>query len=494
MSDDILPPELELPDPGEVASEGAALPRKAAPASVVYSTRQAKRVRDLLAKLAGTRRSVRLYPAGHPATRDGVGELMKVIVAFHDEGVDVPLTFFENELLLGEQMLAEESMLFDQLIRDMSTSGMNAVNFMRGLTAEELERALPVLAADGAAIEAMGGLQQAVERARLGHIEIGSVRAVDREHPEEAPGEGGELARESYRSALDLMRELERLVQANKVASAERVRGVVRSLVDNTINNKSALLELSGLKDYDEYTFFHSVNVAILSLALGSLVSSDRRFLNSLGVGALMHDIGKMTLDLQVLNKPATLSTAEWELVRKHPLYGAELAAATPGLDRASIVVILEHHMRYDLDGYPERRPRRRQHLTSRIVAVADAYDAMTSRRTYSAARLQDESMEVLTKNVGTAFDPVLVRLFVQMMGVYPPRSVVRLTGGEVAVVVEATANVFMPLVRVVADPTGRFIDPVDVDLSDPDAAGGRRVEACLDASGMNIDVDEYLA
>src|SRR5450759_3880767 len=303
MSDDILPSEPEPPGPGGETPESAARPKSAESTSVVYSTRQARRVRDLLAKLAGTRRSVKLYPPGHPAIREGVAGLMKVIAAFHDEGVDVPLTFFENELLLGEQMLAEESMLFDQLIRDMSASGMNALNFMRGLTADELERALPVLAADGAAIEAMGGLQQAVERARLGHIEIGSVRAVDREHPEEAPGEGGELARESYRSALDLMRELERLVQANKVASAERVRGVVRSLVDNTINNKSALLELSGLKDYDEYTFFHSVNVAILSLALGSLVSSDRRFLNSLGVGALMHDIGKMTIDADVLNK-----------------------------------------------------------------------------------------------------------------------------------------------------------------------------------------------
>jgi HD-GYP domain-containing protein (c-di-GMP phosphodiesterase class II) len=492
MSDDILPPELELPGPGEETPEGAVQPGKAEAASVVYSTRQARRVRDLLAKFSGTRRSVRLYPPGHPAIRDGVEGLMKVIAAFHDEGVDVPLTFFENELLLGEQMLAEESMLFDQLIRDMSASGMNAVNFMRGLTAEELERALSVLAADGASIEAMGGLQQAVESARLGHIEIGSVRAVDREVPE-GPADGGELARESYRNAVDLMRELERIVQANKVASAERVRGVVRSLVDNIINNRRAMLELSGLKDYDEYTFFHSVNVAILSLALGSLVSSDRRFLNSLGVGALMHDIGKMTVALQVLNKPAPLSSEEWELVRKHPLYGAELAATMPGLDRASIVVILEHHMRYDLDGYPERRPRRRQHLTSRIVAVADAYDAMTSRRSYSAARLQDESMEVLTKNVGTAFDPVLVRLFVQMMGVYPPRSVVRLTGGEVAVVVEATANVCMPLVRIIADPTGCFIDPVEVDLSDAGAAAGRRVEACLDASGMNIDVDEYL-
>lgn len=496
MSDDPTGPRDEPVAPAAPAD--ALLPDAPAPLdvesqAVVYSSRQARRVRDLLAKFGGVRRSVKLYPPGHPAVREGVDELMKVINAFHDEGVDVPLTFFENEIVLGEQMLPEESMLFDQLIRDMASSGMNAVNFQRGLTAPELERALPLLAADDSAIAAMGGLDQAVSDAHLTHLEITAVRSLDRETTESDEGEPGERAHESYRGALDLMRELNRLVQQNKVASAERVRGVVRSLVDNIISNKSAMMELSGLKDYDEYTFFHSVNVAILSLALGSMVSSDRRFLNSLGVGALMHDIGKLTVDLQVLNKPGKLSPDEWELIRKHPLYGAELAATMPGLDRSSIVVILEHHMRYDLDGYPERRPRRRQHLTSRIVAVSDAYDAMTSRRSYSAARLQDESMEVLTKNVGTAFDPVLVRLFVQMMGVYPPRSVVRLTGGEVAIVLEATQNMFSPRVRVIADPGGAFVSPADVDLSDAAAAGGRRVEACLDASGMNIDVDEYL-
>ncbi|MDO8964284.1 MAG: HD-GYP domain-containing protein [Coriobacteriia bacterium] len=477
------------------AAEVAEAETAGEPTVVVFSSRQVRRMRDLLARFSGARRSVRFYPSGHPAVRDGVDGLLDVIRAFHDEGVDVPLTFFENEVLLGEQLLAEESMLFDQLIRDMSASGTNSVTFLRGLDADELERALTILAADDATIDAMGGVEQAVADAHCPHVQIGAVRVMDRGEEVSAGKEGTdkELARESYVGALDLMRELDRLIKANKVASAERVRGVVRSLVDNILSNRYAMLELTGLKDYDEYTFFHSVNVAILSLALGSAVSADRRFLNSLGVGALMHDIGKMTVDLKVLNKPGSLSAAEWELVRKHPVYGAELAAVLPGLDRASIVVILEHHMRYDLDGYPERRPRRRQHLTSRIVAVADAYDAMTSRRSYSAARLQDESVEVLSKNAGTAFDPVLVRLFVQMMGVYPVRSVVRLTGGEVAIVIQPTDDILAPVVRIIADAVGGLVEPSDVDLSDSDAAAGRRVEACLDAAGMNIDVDEFL-
>jgi HD-GYP domain-containing protein (c-di-GMP phosphodiesterase class II) len=253
------------------------------------------------------------------------------------------------------------------------------------------------------------------------------------------------------------------------------------------------MIELSGLKGHDEYTFFHSVNVTILSVALGSLISSNRRFLNSLGVGALMHDIGKMTVDLDIINKRGPLSAAEWDLMHLHPVHGAETAAAMRGLDRSSIVVILEHHMRYDLDGYPARTPRRPQHLTSRIVALCDAYDAMTSRRSYAEARPQDEAMEVLAKNAGTAFDPVLVRMFTQMMGIYPPRSVVRLSSGETAIVIRANTDIVAPIVRVITDGDGAFIDPYDVDLSDEAQSGDRRVDQCLDAAELNIEVDDYL-
>lgn len=459
----------------------------------VFSLRQIRRVRDLLARLTGARRAVTFYPVGHPAVAEAAEGMYSVLNEFFASDVDVPLTFFENEVILGNQVLTEESMIFDQLVRDMSASGANGITFRRGLSLAELQSVLPILAADAGGIAEMGGLEAALARTAAQNVSITTVRAYEPEIDEEML-KGLEAARESYGEALDLIRDLDRLIRTNRLASGERVKGVVRSMVDNVLTNRFALLELSGLKDFDEYTFFHSVNVAILALALGSTVSCDRRFLNSLGVGALMHDIGKLTVDAQVLNKAGSLSSDEWETVRLHPQYGAEAAATMPGLDRASIVVILEHHMRYDMDGYPVRKPRRGQHLASRIVAVADAYDAMTSRRSYSAARLQDQAMEVLAKNAGTAFDPALVRLFLQLMGVYPPRSVVRLTTGEVGVVVRpGESDALRPVVRVFAEADGGLIDPVEIDLAVPDDAEGRTIVACLDPAGINVDVDDYL-
>jgi HD-GYP domain-containing protein (c-di-GMP phosphodiesterase class II) len=469
---------------------GGDQPSKAPASGPVFTTRQVRRVRDVLARLAGARRAQRFYPQGHPAVHESVVGLMSVIAPFHDEGVDIPLTFFENEILLGQLLLTDESVLFDQLVRDMSEGAANSITFLRGLTTPELERVLPILTVPVAGIQALGGLEAASLAADAQHVLMSTVRAYERDESVETGGK--EAATASYTSALELMRDLDRLIKTNRAASAERVRGVVRSLVDNILSNRHALLELSGLKDYDEYTFFHSVNVAILSLALGSTLTSDRRFLNSLGVGALMHDIGKIAIDAEVLNKPGALSSDEWDSVRLHPLHGAGVASTMPGLDRSSIVVILEHHMRQDLDGYPQRRPVRRQHLTSRIVAVADAYDAMTSRRSYSDARLQDEAMEVLALNAGSAFDPVLVRWFVQMMGIYPPRSVVRLSSGEIGVVVRPGGDdVLRPCVRVFADAEGSIIDPHDVDLDS--APGSPSITACLDPTGLNVDVEDYL-
>jgi HD-GYP domain-containing protein (c-di-GMP phosphodiesterase class II) len=458
---------------------------------VVYSARQTSRTRELLARLSGARRSVTFYPRGHVVVRDNLEALFKAIQEFHNEGFDVPLVFFEDEVMLGEQLLAAESVIFDQLIRDMQASDQTSVNFRQGLTLEELERAMQVLSCDHGALEARGGLEAAVKAADIPHVEIGTV-AFARD-PDDFASELAMDVQMNYSEALDAVRDFAARSERGKVPPVDKARDAVRSIVDNVLQNKGAMLELSGLKDYDEYTFFHSVNVTILSIALGSLVSSNRRFLNSLGVGALMHDVGKMTVELEVLNKPGSLSAEEWTLMRMHPVYGAEVAAGMRGLDRASIVVILEHHMRYDLDGYPERQPRRPQHLTSRIVAIADAYDAMTSRRSYAVAHRQDEAVEVLAKNVGTAFDPVLVRMFTQMLGMYPPRSLVRLTTGEIGVVVKPNVDMFAPWVRIITDADGAFVEPFDVDLTDPATAEGRKVEVCLDPRVLNIEVDDFL-
>jgi HD-GYP domain-containing protein (c-di-GMP phosphodiesterase class II) len=459
--------------------------------SSVFTSQQTSRARELLARLGGARRSATFYPRGHLVVRDNITALMSAISEYHNEGSDVPLVFFDNEVLLGEQLLAAESVIFDQLIRDMAASGETSVNFLQGLDIEELERAMQVLSCDHTELEEQGGLEAVIEAAQIPHVQIGTV-AFARELDDFA-SEVVVDSQANYTQALDAVRDFGKRIEGGKMPSVDQARDAVRSVVDNILENKGAMLELSGLKDYDEYTFFHSVNVTILSIALGSLISQNRRFLNSLGVGALMHDVGKMTVELEVLNKSGSLSPEEWDLMRMHPVYGAEVAAGMRGLDRSSIVVILEHHMRYDLDGYPDRRPRRAQHLTSRIVAVADAYDAMTSRRSYAVAHRQDEAVEVLAKNAGTAFDPVLVRMFTQMLGVYPPRSVARLTSGEIAIVIKPNIDILAPWVRVITDAAGEFVDPFDLDLSDADAATGRKVETCLDPGPLNIEVDDYL-
>ena len=459
-----------------------------------FSTSQVQRVRDLLARLYALRRARRLYPLEHPAVAEAARELFGVIGAYHAEGADVPLTFFEEEVLLGEQFLAEDSVLFDQLIRDMTSIGAGSLTFTRGLTLEEVVRFAGVLGMrydEVAAAE--GGIAGLMERASAPHVVVSAVNVV-REDATIGDEDSEQAAKFAYTSALDLLRELERLIRQNQGFNPGHVKGAVRSLVDNILRNRYAMLELSGLKSFDEYTFYHSINVAILSLALGSTLTRDYRFLSSLGVGALLHDIGKMSVDLSTLNKTTPLTSEEWAEIREHPVRGAEIATLTGGVDRAAMVCVLEHHLRYDLTGYPVRRVDHPQHITSRIVAIADAYDAMTSQRPYSAPRMLDEAMGIIVKNAGTALDPTLVRLFVDTLGYFPPRSVVLLTTGETAIVISPSpSDATRPVVRVIADGGGAFTETFDLDLSDPAQASGRSVVRCLDPTGMNVDIADFL-
>jgi putative nucleotidyltransferase with HDIG domain len=257
------------------------------------------------------------------------------------------------------------------------------------------------------------------------------------------------------------------------------------------LTNRYAMLQLTGLKNYDEYTYYHSANVAILSLALGSAVTNDYRFLSSLGVGALLHDIGKLSVDLDILNKPGALTPDEWALMRRHPVSGAQMVSQLRGVDKSAVVVILEHHMRFDGSGYPSREPARPQHLASRIVAVADSYDAMTSRRSYSAARVQDEAMATLASSAGSSLDPSLVRLFVRLLGVYPPRSVVRLSDGSIAIVLQPSpVDPVRPVIRRIASGDGDLIEPADLDLSErPELS----VRGCIDPRLVNVEVEDFL-
>ncbi len=456
-----------------------------------FSQRQVARIRDVLARVYALRRTTRLYPADHPVRGLAVDDVLASLQPYFDEGVDVPLLFSDSELFLGEQLLTEESILFDQLIRDLTALGAGSITFGKGLNAREVRAFADIIGAPPETVEEGGGVRTMLVAAGVEHIQVTesfvlSDRAEDDLDPRKS-------AKAAYAGALDLVRELDHAITAGQALSAPRIRGAVKSLIDNVADSRAAMLELAGLKSHDEYTFYHSVNVAILSLTLGSAVSHDQRFLATLGTGALLHDLGKLAIPSELINKEAPLTSEEWDELRKHPVYGASMAALTPGLDRGATVIVLEHHMRLDGAGYPPH-PAARQHIGSRIVAIADAYDAMTSTRAYSDARRQDEAIEVLMSNAGSALDEALVRVFVRLMGLYPPRSLVRLSTGETAIVLASNeGDIAAPIVRVIADVYGAMVAPRDVDLSVLGQAGASAIVSCLDPGTLNIDVGDFL-
>jgi len=267
----------------------------------IYSANQVGRMRELLTRVYAARNAIRFYPLDHPACESAVEALYEAIGRYFREGVEVEITFFEGEVFLGQQLLPDESVLFDQLIRELSASEVGSLTFRPGLDRVALARLLSILASDPSTLQESGGVQRMISEAGISGVEVRTVKileSVDRE------GVSARDAHESYNDAISLLREIDILMRRNATINSGMIKEVVRTLVDNVVSNRYAMLELTGLKNYDEYTFYHSANVAILSLALGSTISADNRFLQSLGAGALLHDIGKMTIDLEILNKP----------------------------------------------------------------------------------------------------------------------------------------------------------------------------------------------
>ncbi len=237
--------------------------------TIRYSTGQLKAARKLLTRLSALRRAARFYPMEHPAVADAVGRLHDAIRVYHDEGVDLQLAFFDGEILLGSQVLAEESMLFDQLDREMRALGIGSIVWRVGLSRPELMSASRILAADVDEASEAGGIGAMAAAANLPHVQFANVQVLATTDEERESDDPAESPREAMSGALTLLRETDLLLQNNRQVSAARVNGVVRSLVDNVLANRYAMLQLTALRNYDEYTFYHSANVAVIALALG---------------------------------------------------------------------------------------------------------------------------------------------------------------------------------------------------------------------------------
>ena len=225
---------------------------------------------------------------------------------------------------------------------------------------------------------------------------------------------------------------------------------VLDDVIDSVMRNRETTVNLQTLKTYDQYTFQHSVDVAVLSMLIGKELKLKRGQLLTLGTSAIFHDIGKTAIPLSILNKPAKLTDSEFTEMKKHTEYGYAILKDKMGIPDEIALGALLHHERYDGRGYPTGRGGEDLPLYSRIMAVADVYDAMTSKRVYRKAMLPSDVYEYIMSNGGQHFDPVVTKAFLGRVAPFPVGTSVILSNGQKGIVVENDENFMMrPTLRI---------------------------------------------
>lgn len=243
----------------------------------------------------------------------------------------------------------------------------------------------------------------------------------------------------------------------------------IDNIVFDIINNKNAIVNMVDIKVFDEYTFFHSVNVAILSIVIGHGLDLREKDLYALGLAAVLHDIGKVYIDKEILLKKGQLTETEFEMIKTHSESGYKHLKNSYEIPIASYIGVLQHHERYDGTGYPMRKKQEEISLFGRIICLADVYDALTSNRPYREAMLPSDAMEYIMANSGTLFDSKIVKVFMERIAAYPIGTSVKLSNGVVALVMDNNHRApLRPVLKVYQDGEGQaLLEPYRLDLND---------------------------
>lgn len=448
---------------------------------------------DAVRRLAAAIRGAQLYAPGHPLARKALEALTEAVVALLADQPSVAIGLIEQEIVVADTPLAKAAENYAELIRRLQTVGVERIAFERGVTPDELQTlvltlAHPELRPGHTTVSVLPSDPAAVLQS-LPHIRVGRISLDERVDTSAADVA---TIRRLYSDAVNVASTLWDTTQGEGQPDPDTAHELIDHLAQAVAQNRTALVALTALKDYDNYTFTHMVNVSILTMAQARALSLEGTLLREFGLAALMHDIGKVRTPVDILRKPDKLTDDEFAIMRMHVIDGAEILRRTPDMPPLAPVVAFEHHLRLDGAGYPFGVKRSTLNLGTMLCSIADVYDAMRSQRTYQESFPTDRILEVLKRNDGVQFDQHLVRRFSQLMGIYPPGNLVRLDTGEVAVVLKVYApDPYRPKVRVLIAANGeKLARPRDLNLWESPGEG-RAPTAILhpvDPSTIGID------
>lgn len=461
---------------------------------------------QLLVRLSAMLRTARTYDVSNQAFQRQLQDCLALVTRALDEEDELALVAVADYFYLnGVRIKAQASLLsvYHSLMTEFERRSLGGLRFQQGVSPAEFERFLQLfMAAEDPALAER--LPEAVAEASIEHIV--AVRAVELDEDDitrsldekKDPGsERGRAKRVFWRAVLGTKRIVLRAKQTGR-PDLRHAKRLVQPVVDSIMKHEYSIVGLTALKDHDEYTYAHCVNVSILSVSMGQALGLSRQTLADLGVAALLHDIGKMAVPAEVLRKPAALTAEEWGMVRRHPLEGVKMMIRMPGLSTLmldSMRVCLEHHMNFDRTGYPDVAVEWGQATLSRIVAVADCFDAITAHRAYhKRPRTAFEGLQYLMGPTRVSFDPAALWALARTVGLYPAGSVLVTSSGHVVLALSPNhADIRRPNCRVLVRPDGTMEPEDSAELWNPMPAG-ESVVRVLRPEELSVNTGELLA
>ncbi len=456
------------------------------------------KAKELIRAIAVGQNNATLYPDSHPLVAQGLQDIVEAVHALADMGFEeVTVNVYKGTLFLENQVFPEESVTHRKLIEDLLARGVSAITLEDSINPADA-RALVKLIVD-TDISDIESARRSLELDGVASVSVSETTALDEDRSKAEDRESKTRSKEAYDLGIAVMQDVETQTKLGKAFEAGPLQGLVNTLLDNLFRDPAAVLGLTAIKGHDDYTLNHAINVCILSLSFGASIGLDSDSLRSLGLSALLYDLGKVRIPEDILAKEGPLTSDEWQIVKSHASEGADLLKRIQLVDQMPMVVAYEHHQRHDLQGYPEVESGTEQHLFSKVVALCDAYDAMTTRRPFRREIRPDKALAVLMQGRGKAYDPSLTKSFVQMLGIYPMGAIVRLSDGTTGVVYRVNRDdLLRPRVKVLSDASGRWYEEppvVDLRLIDPTSGlpSCSIVEAVPSAEAGIDDVWQYL-
>ncbi|HEX6727239.1 MAG TPA: HD domain-containing phosphohydrolase [Nitrospira sp.] len=495
MADPVRAPDITATQP--ILTHEKSLTKKVAKGSEagdIYDQQILMLGTQLVTQMSILIKMSKLHGRTNTALDSPVDSALTVIKALaQDEPITVRL---QNDFLfLGQRHLKVTSAqmpVFATVIDTLNQWNIGGVSFSKDVESRDFRELIFQLGLFDTANSSISTLRAALEQHAVKGIDVEERRVL----------RGKATAKSRYANAASAVGTLVQDSREKGTIGFKQAKRAIQSIVDLMMNDEASLLGLTTLRCHDQYTHNHSVNVALLSMALGNRAGYPKVELADLGLAALFHDLGKATIPMEVLNKPGEFTEEEWGMMRNHPTEGALSLAKMRGITNLPgrmASASFEHHMNLDFSGYPKLNVSWKLSMTGRILMIADCYDAMTSSRVYRREPMSPSKvLGFMFGKAGKSFDPILMKLFMTCVGIIPIGSLVLLDSNELAVVLKPASDpseAEYPYVKVITDPQGEAIENGrELDLREKNENGEYRhyIVRLIDNTEHKIDTNRY--